>query len=271
MFHMFPDLTPGGFYGVDVFFVISGYLITGIIIREDIQQGFSFRKFYARRVRRLFPALDVVLAAVLLSGSLVLFPADLKELGLDTMGSVFFVPKKLVKAIAELHPTIVVLFAAWFDYGGHWEESGVFADSLSKTLKTLRDDKIRGIVVVGPSPTWAPSLPILVYNYWKRNGTLPDRLQPNPHPYQLADCTIGRIARDNGAQFISLHDNLCDQRGCLTHAAAGRAELMTWDYRHLTLAGAKFVAGLIGDRSPRPDDATAIAAARCDGADRSGP
>jgi peptidoglycan/LPS O-acetylase OafA/YrhL len=56
-FHAFPGRVPGGFVGVDVFFVISGYLITGLILR-DLQQGhFSIQGFYARRIRRIFPAL----------------------------------------------------------------------------------------------------------------------------------------------------------------------------------------------------------------------
>lgn len=62
LYHLQPELLPGGFLGVDVFFVISGYLITGIIVREHHQQCFSFSHFYARRIKRIFPALFVVLA-----------------------------------------------------------------------------------------------------------------------------------------------------------------------------------------------------------------
>lgn len=61
LFHLHPQLLPGGFLGVDVFFVISGYLITKIIIRENHVGRFSFLHFYARRVKRIFPALFVVL------------------------------------------------------------------------------------------------------------------------------------------------------------------------------------------------------------------
>src|SRR5467141_1046257 len=62
-YHGFPEAMPGGFIGVDVFFVISGFLITGIIARELGQQRFSLLSFYHRRVRRIFPALIVVLSA----------------------------------------------------------------------------------------------------------------------------------------------------------------------------------------------------------------
>jgi len=59
---------PGGYAGVDVFFVISGYLITGIINREIEQKTFALAGFYERRVRGLFPALFAMLAIVLVAG-----------------------------------------------------------------------------------------------------------------------------------------------------------------------------------------------------------
>jgi peptidoglycan/LPS O-acetylase OafA/YrhL len=65
-FHAAPSLVPGGFAGVDVFFVISGFLISGIIFRAVERQAFTFRDFYSRRVRRLFPALATMMVAVAL-------------------------------------------------------------------------------------------------------------------------------------------------------------------------------------------------------------
>lgn len=56
---------PGGFIGVDVFFVISGYLISQIIIKETLNNNFSYINFYSRRIKRIYPALILILALVL--------------------------------------------------------------------------------------------------------------------------------------------------------------------------------------------------------------
>ncbi len=78
--HGFPRLLPGGFIGVDIFFVISGYLITQIIIADLDRATFSFAAFYARRVRRIFPALIVVLLATLGAGVAILLPDEMTSL-----------------------------------------------------------------------------------------------------------------------------------------------------------------------------------------------
>src|SRR5579872_4396789 len=82
-YHAFPQALPGGFIGVDIFFVISGFLITGIIARELEAGHFSLRTFYLRRVRRIFPALIVVLCAVLVLGWLWMLPKPYAQLSRD--------------------------------------------------------------------------------------------------------------------------------------------------------------------------------------------
>lgn len=81
IFHAFPQALRSGFVGVDVFFVISGYLITKIILTDLVTQRFSLTGFYARRVRRIFPALIVVLTFSLIVGALMLWADDFARLG----------------------------------------------------------------------------------------------------------------------------------------------------------------------------------------------
>jgi peptidoglycan/LPS O-acetylase OafA/YrhL len=90
-FHGFPEYIAGGFVGVDVFFVISGFLISGIILDETRVGLFSLQNFYARRVRRIFPALLLVLLFSLLAGWWLLLPANLLRLGKQLAASAAFV------------------------------------------------------------------------------------------------------------------------------------------------------------------------------------
>ncbi|HET7492717.1 MAG TPA: acyltransferase family protein [Bradyrhizobium sp.] len=90
-YHAQPWLVPGGFIGVDIFFVISGFLITRIILTEDQAGHFSSLQFYARRIRRIFPALIVVLAVTYLIGWFVLLPDGFSLLGQSTAAGVAFV------------------------------------------------------------------------------------------------------------------------------------------------------------------------------------
>lgn len=76
VFHYFPHNLGGGFVGVDVFFVISGYLITKIITGQMSKGTFSFIDFYKRRVRRLFPSLVVVLSIFIVLGWGTLFSIE---------------------------------------------------------------------------------------------------------------------------------------------------------------------------------------------------
>jgi peptidoglycan/LPS O-acetylase OafA/YrhL len=89
-FHVGIKHFSGGYVGVDIFFVISGYLITSIIVRELAAGQFSIARFYERRVRRILPALTVVVIATLLAGLVLLSPAQLEDLGRSaTATSVF--------------------------------------------------------------------------------------------------------------------------------------------------------------------------------------
>lgn len=90
MHHLSATLIPGGYVGVDVFFVISGYLITRIISREMEEGSFTFAGFYERRARRIFPALFTVLAVTLVAGYLLLLPSDYSATLRGALGTLFF-------------------------------------------------------------------------------------------------------------------------------------------------------------------------------------
>ncbi len=89
-FHAFPLVVRGGFVGVDVFFVISGYLITKIILIEFENRRFSFVNFYSRRIKRIFPALLLVLLFCFGIGWIALLADEFKQLGKHIFGGAVF-------------------------------------------------------------------------------------------------------------------------------------------------------------------------------------
>ncbi len=91
-FHAFPSWMPGGFIGVDVFFVISGFLITTLIVNGQEQNNFRFAAFYASRIRRIFPSLILILATCLAFGWFALFSDEYKVLGRHLTASAMFIP-----------------------------------------------------------------------------------------------------------------------------------------------------------------------------------
>lgn len=109
--HTFPGIFPGGFIGVDVFFVISGFLISSIILRNIFQGNFSYSIFYYRRIRRIFPALIIILIFCLIVGFFMLSKDEYFLLGKHTFLSSIFVSNYIFskefghfKATTELKP-----------------------------------------------------------------------------------------------------------------------------------------------------------------------
>ncbi len=140
--HAFPPLLPGGFIGVDVFFVISGFLISTIIFQSLEQGAFSFLDFYKRRVKRIFPALCLVLLASFICGWFVLLPADYKQLG--------------------KHMAAGAAFVSNFAF---WSESGYF-DSGSKLKPLLH------LWSLGIEEQYYIFWPLIAWFLWKRQINL---------------------------------------------------------------------------------------------------
>ena len=90
LFHLGYSKTAGGYVGVDVFFVISGFLITRLIVAEREARGsFSFANFYVRRIRRIFPALFVTTLVSFIASAVLLSPEMLQPMGLSVLATVF--------------------------------------------------------------------------------------------------------------------------------------------------------------------------------------
>ena len=90
LFHLSPTLLPNGFLGVDMFFVISGFLITTILYREMEQNNFSFANFYNRRIRRILPVCFVVIVVGLLLTRWLFLTKDFYSVANSAVASVFF-------------------------------------------------------------------------------------------------------------------------------------------------------------------------------------
>ena len=91
LFHLGVGAVSGSFVGVDIFYVISGFLITGIIAPEIAAGRFRLGSFYERRARRLFPALFAMLAVVSIACAVILMPMDLAAYGRTALAAAFFV------------------------------------------------------------------------------------------------------------------------------------------------------------------------------------
>ena len=139
MFHFFPARMQGGFIGVDIFFVISGFLISTIIFSSLERERFSLREFYIRRIRRIFPALILVLVISLIFGWFVLNNDEYRQLGMQAAAGAGFIQN----------------FALW-------HESGYFdADASTKPLLHLWSLAIEEQFYI----FW----PLLLAFVWKRN------------------------------------------------------------------------------------------------------
>jgi peptidoglycan/LPS O-acetylase OafA/YrhL len=142
-FHAFPEAVRGGYIGVDVFFVISGFLISTILFENLARGSFSLAGFYARRVRRIFPALATVLLACLGFGWLVLLPDELNQLGQHLAAGAGFVSNLVL-----------------------WREAGYF-DASAETKPLLH------LWSLGIEEQFYIAWPVLLWAAWRLKLSLP--------------------------------------------------------------------------------------------------
>ncbi|MBQ9578503.1 MAG: acyltransferase [Ottowia sp.] len=143
VFHAFPRRIPGGFVGVDIFFVISGYLISTILLENLARDTFSFATFYMRRIRRIFPALAVVLVASFAFGWYSLFADEFAALGKHMAAGAGFVANLAL-----------------------WHEAGYF-DTASELKPLLH------LWSLGIEEQFYLLWPLLLWLAWKRKFNLP--------------------------------------------------------------------------------------------------
>lgn len=90
LFHLFPNEAPNGYLGVDIFFVISGYLISSSVIRDLNKNQFSWKSFIQKRIKRIIPALISTLYISTILGVIILSPNELVQLAKDIIRSLAF-------------------------------------------------------------------------------------------------------------------------------------------------------------------------------------
>ena len=90
LYHLNSNLIPGGFLGVDIFFVLSGYLITNIVYHRKLENSFSYIDFYCRRIKRIIPALYFTLILTLIGSYIFLLPYDLYKVGISSLSTILF-------------------------------------------------------------------------------------------------------------------------------------------------------------------------------------
>jgi peptidoglycan/LPS O-acetylase OafA/YrhL len=141
-YHAFSAIMPGGFVGVDIFFVISGFLISANILENLNGGSFKFVEFYARRVRRIFPALILVLISCFFIGWLVLLPDEFQQLGKNMSAGAGF-------------------FSNFF----YWRDAGYFdAATITKPLLHLWSLSIEEQFYI----VW----PLMLWLMWKKRSNL---------------------------------------------------------------------------------------------------
>jgi hypothetical protein len=147
--------------------------------------------------------------------------------------------------ILRLKPRRVILFGAWLLHSTNWQSDTKFNKQLRRTLHKLRSG-LEDIILLGPSPSWPPSLPAIASKFWLDFGALPDRLKLSPKDYKATDSVFAEIAVAEHVQYISIFDALCNAEGCLSHTPASRSELLVWDSGHLTVEGATYIVDKLG-------------------------
>ena len=160
LFHFGIPGMQGGFIGVDVFFVISGYLMTGIIFSRIKKESFSVLGFYLDRARRIIPALACVCLVVLLVGWILLLPAHYEELGRQVLGSLAFVSNFIYSQDAGYFEQAAHekwLLHTW-SLSVEWQFYLLYPLAIVALRKFISLDKLRWIILLAALLSFAVSV-----------------------------------------------------------------------------------------------------------------
>ena len=146
----------------------------------------------------------------------------------------------VMREVRELQPDVVVLFSRWFG----WNDKAI-GRILPRVVHSLRANGAKRVIVVGPAPEWRRALPELLFR-----AARAERRPPPVRMREHLDTDRWRIDKDmraaieaqGEATYVSAIDAFCDASGCLTRTTNDPASLPTWDYGHLTTAGAHLLA-----------------------------
>jgi hypothetical protein len=151
----------------------------------------------------------------------------------------------VLKKILRAMPEVVVMFAAWNRYDLTWEPDRPLSHDLQATIRELKRAGLPRVVLVGPPGQWKDKLPRLLLQNWRKDPwhSAPERMKYGIEPAaSTTDAALDKLVSDEGIAYFSAYRSMCDVRGCLIKYGSGEADLMTWDYGHLTPGGAEFLA-----------------------------
>lgn len=146
-FHFFPDVLTGGFAGVDVFFVISGYLMTSIIYTGLKDERFNIFHFYLARANRIVPALAVLCFVMLVLGYFYLVPWDYKTVGRDVATSIAFVSNVMFSMREGYFSSEGNFFLHTWSLSAEWQFYIVYPIVMLGLFKIFGLNKVRKVVL----------------------------------------------------------------------------------------------------------------------------
>jgi peptidoglycan/LPS O-acetylase OafA/YrhL len=147
--------------------------------------------------------------------------------------------------LTQLNPDTIVLGGAWERYVEWGRSPDEIIDTVSETIRYLKSRGIKRIVVFGPGPLWTTSLPIDLFRFMARNKSseIPERLGRVSDEMWHLDATLAAQAVAENVQYVSILNNFCDKKGCLTvgDRTLSRPDLLYRDQDHLTVTGSRIL------------------------------